>query len=48
MRPRIAFSVARIVRPGRDHEVLCLLTYEVTLLREDMFRWFLMGVEELE
>ncbi len=48
MRPRITFSVARIVRPGRDQDVLCLLTYEETLLHEDMFGWFLIGIEELE
>ncbi len=48
MRPRIAFDVARIVRPGQDQEVLCLLMYEETLLHEDMFTWFLIWIEELE
>ena len=48
MRPRITVKVARIARPGRDEEVLCLLMYEVTLLREDTFGWLLIGIEELE
>ena len=48
MRPRIDTSLARVFRRGRDKEVLCRLTYEVTLLREGMFRWFLVGIEELE
>ncbi len=48
MRPRIAVSVARIFRPGRDEEVLCLLMYEETLLHRDESRWFLIAIEELE
>ncbi len=48
MRPRIAVSVERIFRPMRDQEVVCLLTYEETRLTEDMFEWFLIGIEELE
>ena len=48
MRPRIAVSVAKMFRPWRDQEVLCLLMYEETLLHTDMARWFLIGIEELE
>ncbi len=48
MRPRFAFDVARMVRPGRDQEVLCLLTYQVTILREDTVQCFLIRIEELE
>ncbi len=48
MPPRIDVSVAKVFRPGRKMGVLCRLTYEVTRLREGMFRWFLVGIEELE
>ncbi len=48
MPPRIDVSIARVFRRGRGKEVLCRLTYEVTLLREGMLRWFLIGIEELE
>jgi len=48
MGPRIDVSVARVFRRGPNKEVLCRLTYEVTPLREGVFRWFLIGIEELE
>ena len=34
--------------PSRQKEVRCRLWYEVTPMREGMFRYFLLGIEELE
>jgi hypothetical protein len=48
MNPRTEVSEARIYRANRHKDVLCRLTYEVTLFREGTFRWFLLGIEELE
>jgi hypothetical protein len=48
MSPRTEISEAKIYRSGRSRDVLCRLTYEVTPLREGMFRWFLVSIEELE
>lgn len=48
MHYRIETSEARIFRRTRGKEILCRLTYEVTLFRDELFRWFLMGIEELE
>ncbi len=48
MSPRTDISEIRIYRSGRNKEVLCRLTYEVTFFREGLLRWFLMSVEELE
>ncbi len=48
MPPRIDVSIAGIFRRGRGKEILCRLTYQVTRFREGMFRWFLIGIEELE
>ena len=46
--PRIETSESRVFRHARNREILCRLTYEVTPLRPGLFRWFLMGIEELE
>jgi hypothetical protein len=48
MSPRTEVSEARVYRASRHQDVLCRLTYEVTLLREGTFRWFLLSIEELE
>jgi hypothetical protein len=48
MNPRTEVNEAKIYRAGRKQEVLCRLTYEVTPLRNGVFRWFLINVEELE
>jgi len=45
---RIETSEARVFRHSRRREILCRLTYEVTPFREGLFRWFLLGIEELE
>jgi len=46
--PRIEISESKVFRRARGREVLCRLTYEVTPWREGLFRWFLIGIEELE
>lgn len=33
---------------SRQREVLCRLWYEVTPFREGLFRYFLIGIQELE
>jgi len=48
MSQRIESNEARVFRNGRQREILCRLTYEVTLLREGFSRWFLVSIEELE
>lgn len=48
MSRRIETSESRIFRNARQREILCRLTYEVTPFRESGFRWFLLGIEELE
>ena len=45
---RIETSEARVFRHARQGEVLCRLTYEGTPFGESGFRWFLLGIEELE
>ncbi len=45
---RIEVSEGRVFRRARQKEILCRLTYEVTPFREGLFRWFLLGIEELE
>ncbi len=45
---RIETSEARVFRNVRQREILCRLTYEVTPIREGLFRWFLLSIEELE
>jgi hypothetical protein len=34
--------------PSRRREVRCRLWYEVTPVREGLFKYFLVGIEELE
>lgn len=45
---RIESYEAKIFRRGREREILCRLTYEITPFRDGYFRWFLIGIEELE
>jgi len=45
---RIEISEGRVFRRTRNREILCRLTYEVTPFRDGLFRWFLLGIEELE
>ncbi|HXW15698.1 MAG TPA: hypothetical protein VEN79_14415 [Terriglobia bacterium] len=45
---RIETREARVFRHARQGEILCRLTYEVTLFGESSSRWFLVGIEELE
>jgi len=48
MTPRIEISEARVFRRGRKKNILCRLTYEVTPFRQNLFRWSLIRIEELE
>jgi hypothetical protein len=48
MSRRIDTSEARVFRNARQREIVCRLTYEVTSFEEGSFRWFLLGIEELE
>jgi hypothetical protein len=48
MSQRIETSEARVFRNARQEEILSRLKYEVTAFRESSFRWFLLGIEELE
>jgi hypothetical protein len=48
MNLRIETSEGRVYRHARGREILCRLTYEVTPFREGLFRWFLIGIQELE
>ena len=48
MSRRIETSEARVFRHARHGEILCRLTYEVTLVMEGKFRCFLLSIEELE
>jgi hypothetical protein len=48
MNRRIETSEAKVYRRARGRDILCRLTYEVTPFRDGLFRWFLMGIEELE
>ncbi|HZT70528.1 MAG TPA: hypothetical protein VFC10_12365 [Terriglobia bacterium] len=48
MNPRTEIVETRVYRRGRNRDVLCRLIYEVTPYREGLFRWFLVGIEELE
>jgi hypothetical protein len=45
---RTESNEARVFRYARQMEILCRLTYEVTPFRNGLFRWFLIGIEELE
>ena len=48
MSRRIEISEGKVFRRARHREILCRLTYEVTPFREGLFRWFLLGIDELE
>lgn len=48
MCPRTEISEAIVYRRARNEDVLCRLIYEVTPFRDHLFRWFLVGIEELE
>jgi len=48
MNRRIETSEGKVYRRARGRDILCRLTYEVTPFRDGLFRWFLVGIEELE
>jgi hypothetical protein len=48
MCPRTEIFETKVYRPKKKKDVLCRLTYEVTPFRDDLMRWFLLGIEELE
>jgi len=48
MSPSIYICEARVFRNSRGKEVLCRLKYEVTPFNDGLFRWFLIGIQELE
>lgn len=48
MCPRTEIVETRVYRRERGKDVLCRLIYEVTPFRDNLLRWFLLGIEELE
>ncbi len=48
MNRRVETNEAKVYRPARGKDILCRLTYEVIPFRDDLSRWFLLGIEELE
>ena len=48
MNRRIETSEGKVYRRTRGRDIMCRLTYEVTPFRDGLFRWFLVGIEELE
>ena len=48
MDPRTVIVETRVYRQGRNRDILCRLTYQVTPYLEGLFRWFLVAIEELE
>jgi len=48
MDPKVDSYEAKIFRIGRQKEILCRLTYEITPFRDGLLCWFLRGIEELE
>ena len=46
--PQKVSEVRTVYLPSRHKEVRCRLWYEVTPLREGLFKYFLLGIEELE
>lgn len=48
MNPKTEIVDARVYRRERNRDVLCRLTYHVTPYRDDLLRWFLVAIEELE
>jgi hypothetical protein len=46
--PNKISEVRRVYLPSRHKEVQCRLWYEVTPLREGLYKYFLLGIEELE
>ena len=48
MNRRIETSEGKVYWRNRGKDILCRLSYEVTPFREGLFRWFLVGIEELE
>ena len=48
MNRRVETSEGKVYRRNRGKDILFRLTYEVTAFRDGLFRWFLMGIEELE
>jgi hypothetical protein len=41
-------EVRTVYLPSRRREVRCRLWYEVSLMREGLYKYFLLGIEELE
>jgi hypothetical protein len=48
MNPQIEVQEARVLRRGRETDVLCRLTYTAKPFRDGLVAWFLMTIEELE
>ena len=48
MTPRIETGEAKVFRRNRNKSILCRLTCEVTPFRQNLFRWSLVSIEELE
>lgn len=48
MFPRTEIVEAKVYRREKKRDILCRLTYKVTPFRDDLFRWFLVSIVELE
>ena len=46
--PRTVIEERTVYMPSRYRQVRCRLWYEVTPFRDGMFRYFLVGIQELE
>ena len=46
--PNKISEVRTVYLPSRRKEVRCRLWYEVSLMREGLYKYFLLGIEELE
>ena len=46
--PNTVVEERSVFLPSRNREVRCRLWYEVTLFREGMLKYFLVGLQELE
>ena len=46
--PNKISEVRTVYLPSRGKEVCCRLWYEISPLREGLYKYFLLGIEELE
>jgi hypothetical protein len=46
--PKTICEERTVYLPVRHRQVRCLLWYEVSMVREGLFRYFLIGIRELD